>query len=809
MMKIKKIKLSGFRGILTEQELNLVSNGSQPASLAVYGLNSSGKTSFVDGLEWFLTPTSEIEWLKRENAGSHAYPHQEAKDGETFVEIEFSNSEYGVLTKTFNSKKVTIPTLSSEDKFNELYKSFTIRPYLRYLEIIDFVFNRTGVEKYQKLANWMGFEEELSFQEKIALGIIPVLREKQKNLTNNNDWIEGDIKRLLQIDELTDNVLLECCNSYIKQIGLSELGTLEELPQFIKDLDKKRSNLNTSTVAVIIKAQTNLLPIKLDSDLVNLLKELDKQIISFNEKKELADKIEYVHLYEKAYEIIEKQNGDDIECPVCGLNWKRVNLINHIHGELELLKEVKDSHDKILKSTESIKTILGNEIEQLKLILSHLQTVKDVSVEINHEGVSVYKQNLEDVLQSISISIFESEVQSSELEVSYEVAVAEIKTLTDLLNEEKEKLQPTKEEVLINEAVEKLRTLNEKLNSRNVINHKIKFYSEEINNCVAIGDEFFRLVQEDIVQRFSDVSSQIEKYFKILRQDKDIKDVEITLNLDKSRAVGRSAEIQLSYYDLIVKPAYKVLSESLLNSLGLAVYFTCVKRFNEESKFVVLDDIMNSLDMGHRDTLLDLLEQEFSDYQVILFTHDLHWFERIQRRFPGWLHKKIKNWNYLSGPKIDKSNTSLEEISKLLEDSTKAQDAGRDFGVYVENILNDLCEQLHAELRYRYIKHDPPSTEELFTALYKRLKDKLSKNTVVELVKNAQKYEPLIRNATSHSRQNYNSSITPDEVKRAISEWLKLEQALWCSSCNKFVEYKRDRDQIECRCGNVKLERVM
>lgn len=808
MMKIKRITLSGFRGILTKQELSLVNNGSQPASLAVYGLNSSGKTSFVDGLEWFLSPTSEIEWLKRENAGSHAYPHQEAKDGETLVEIEFSDNKFGVLTKTFNQKKVTIPTLSSEAKFDDLYTSFTIRPYLRYLEIIDFVFNRTGVEKYQKLANWMGFEEELAFQEKIALGILPNLRDTEKKLTNNKDWVEAEIKRLLQVDELTDEALLACCNSLIKQVGLSELASLDELPQFIKDLDKERSNLSSSVLAIIIKAQTNLLPIKLDVTLVDLLKDLEGQIDSFNEKKELADKLEQVNLYEKAYEILEKQNGDDIKCPVCGLDWKRVDLINHIRTELELLKEVKESHDKILKSTDSIKIILENEIEQVKLIIAQLQTVKDISVEINHQSIFLYKLNLEEILKSFSVSIFESEINSTEFEESYKSVVKEIKAISDLLNGEKEKLQPTKEEVLVNQSVEKLRTLNEKLNSRKEIKHKIQFYSDEIGKCVIIGDEFFRLVQEDITKRFSDVSSLIEKYFKILRQDKEIKDIEITLNLEKSRAVGRSAEIQLSYYDLVVKPAYKVLSESLLNSLGLAVYFTCIKQFNTESKFVVLDDIMNSLDMGHRDTLLDLIEQEFSDYQVILFTHDLHWFERIQRRFPGWLHKKIKNWNYQSGPKIDRSKTSLDEINELLEDSTKAQDAGRDFGIYVENILNDLCEQLHAELRYRYTKHDPPSTEELFTALYKRLKDKLSKNPVVDLAQNAQKYEPLIRNATSHSRQNYSSTITPDEVKRAISEWLKLEQALWCSSCNKFVEYKRERDQIECRCGEVRLDRM-
>lgn len=809
MMKIKRITLNGFRGILTKQDLNLVNNGNQPTSLVVYGLNSSGKTSFVDGLEWFLSPVNEIEWLKRENAGSHAYPHQEANEGETFVEIEFTDEDFGILTKTFNNKRITIPTLSDELKFDKLYKSFTIRPYLRYLEIIDFVFNRTGVEKYQKLANWMGFEDELAFQEKIALGIIPNLRNEEKKLSNNKDWIESEILRLLQITDINNDAVLACCNNLIKQINSIELKTIDDLPNFVRNIDKKLTNLNTSKLAIIIKAQTNLQPLKLNNELVSLLKGLEQQIIDFNSKKELADKLEHLNLYEKAYELLKKHDGEKIRCPVCGDDWNKTSLIDHINSELELLGIVKESHDIILKTSIEIKTALDNEIERIKLIIDQFKSVKDSGVEINYGSISLYKLTLDELFKSLSGSIFESEIKSIEFDKIFNSTLTDLKTLGDTLENEKTKLQPSKEEVLLSQTLEKLRILNDKLSTRSEIINKANFYSSEISKFVTIGDEFYRLVQEDITNRFTDVSSLIEKYFSILRQDKDIKNIEITLNLEKSRAVGRSAEIQLSYYDLVVKPAYKVLSESLLNSLGLAVYFTCIKKFNTESKFIVLDDIMNSLDMGHRDTLLDLIQQEFSDYQIILFTHDLHWFERIQRRFPQWLHKKIKNWDYMTGPKIDRSKNSLEEINELLDDSTKAHEAGRNFGVYVENSLNDLCEQLHAEVRYRYTRHDPPSTEELFTALCKRLKEKLVKNPIVELAQNAQKYEPLIRNATSHSRQNYNSTISPTEVRRAIEEWLKFENSLLCTSCNRFVEYKREREQIECRCGQLRLEKII
>ena len=134
--------------------------------------------------------------------------------------------------------------------------------------------------------------------------------------------------------------------------------------------------------------------------------------------------------------------------------------------------------------------------------------------------------------------------------------------------------------------------------------------------------------------------------------DKDTNGYQIVLNEEGEGLAGRSAEMNSHYYDISVRPAEKVLSESLLNSLGLAVYFTCVKQFNDKCKFIVLDDIMNSLDIDKRDTLLDLIEQEFSDYQIILFTHDEHWFQKIKRRFPAGLQKRSRTGITLLVPKL-------------------------------------------------------------------------------------------------------------------------------------------------------------
>jgi len=197
MKKIKKIKLSEFRGIYKPIEINLADQSDKLNSAVVFGGNSTGKTSFVDGIEWFLSKESKINWLRREDAKEKAYPHQGSSGNDSYVEIDFQeDKEIKTLKKTYNHSRITQPSLSSDADFEQIYESFVIKPYLRYLEVVEFVLNRTGVEKYQELARWMGFEEELQFQEKIVLKIIPGITKSLSDISNKKETIEGMIRQL-------------------------------------------------------------------------------------------------------------------------------------------------------------------------------------------------------------------------------------------------------------------------------------------------------------------------------------------------------------------------------------------------------------------------------------------------------------------------------------------------------------------------------------------------------------------------------------------------------------------------------------
>ncbi|MCB9262109.1 MAG: AAA family ATPase [Flavobacteriales bacterium] len=91
-------------------------------------------------------------------------------------------------------------------------------------------------------------------------------------------------------------------------------------------------------------------------------------------------------------------------------------------------------------------------------------------------------------------------------------------------------------------------------------------------------------------------------------------------------------------------------------------------------KFLILDDILISLDMSNREIVLDIILQEFTDYQLIILTHDRYFFELLRHRI-----KKFNqtNWKYIEmyecekdgipQPLIQTSETYLDKAEKYFQ----------------------------------------------------------------------------------------------------------------------------------------------
>ena len=87
-------------------------------------------------------------------------------------------------------------------------------------------------------------------------------------------------------------------------------------------------------------------------------------------------------------------------------------------------------------------------------------------------------------------------------------------------------------------------------------------------------------------------------------------------------------------------------NEAKLKLASLAIFFALIKVEEDEEntlKLLVLDDFLTSLDMGHRHYIIEYIFNNFQDYQIILLTHNLQFYNLIL----DWLntHNKDNEWD--------------------------------------------------------------------------------------------------------------------------------------------------------------------
>ncbi|WP_313254885.1 AAA family ATPase, partial [Empedobacter sp.] len=101
---------------------------------------------------------------------------------------------------------------------------------------------------------------------------------------------------------------------------------------------------------------------------------------------------------------------------------------------------------------------------------------------------------------------------------------------------------------------------------------------------------------------------------------------------------------------LIAKP-HTFLNEARLTAIALAIRLAILDRrpvFPNTARILVLDDLLLSLDMSHRDKVLDIILSDsfINTYQLMIFSHDKSFYNlckrRIQDRFKeGWVFKEV------------------------------------------------------------------------------------------------------------------------------------------------------------------------
>lgn len=715
MMKINNLYIKGIRGIKNEIELPL--NGK---SILIYGENGSGKSSITDALEWFYF--DKVVHLSSEEIGRkglealrniHIY---DSDDG--LVKIEYSDTKLNSSKKISqsNSKISTEYTNNSEDFKSFIDKSESERLFLRYRDLVSFIV-ASKTDKLNALSEIIGFSEVIKIRDVFKRTLNSIKREI-KNSGFGTQITDHQRELIEKLDQrvTTDDQYISAINNLIVPLKIDKkVETFDDLDDVIKLLRKPEDDKiveqqlflknvrNTIHQLTTIEKNIEFHYTEYYQQYQNIVTDIDK-----------LNKIKLETLLSEGLRVLKEEIIKDEVCPLCLQPKKRMELLKEIQDRIEELEKVK----KERTSLDQLHSEIQSQISKSKNLINGILTNSIIDSDENK------------LIKSLLIKVnqgfikFESEVNKDMLSGKSLIDISELSTDKDNLKEL---------DMLTTKSIDQIQE-SRKEDEKSVISDKILFSrrayldisrlkkSKELlekqqYTLDRITSAFIQKIERGFKAFLNHLSKDINEQYTFMNPGEPIEDIELIPMEKDEDFVGIT--IQFKFYNNDATPPNKYLSESHLNCLGIAYFLTSVKALNENNEFFILDDVISSFDSNHRAKFAHLLDEKFSDYQIIVLTHDKAWFNYFSNivRGKNWLINTIKHGEE-NGMTIDLPLPNLKEQIENQISAGNPDGIGNKMRKYLEGILKKISKKYGVLVKYKdNDKNEDRMPNELLTAL--------------------------------------------------------------------------------------------
>lgn len=170
------------------------------------------------------------------------------------------------------------------------------------------------------------------------------------------------------------------------------------------------------------------------------------------------------------------------------------------------------------------------------------------------------------------------------------------------------------------------------------------------------------------------------------------------------RHIPTELKLEIKLNGKLVVHQSDYLNEARLSALAICLYLSILKRntIHIDFKVLFLDDIFIGLDLSNRLPILDIINNEFADYQVFISTYDRHLYELAKRKFETETQGRWKSIelyvskDFIENQQIDKpilvvGQTHFEKGCQYLHDRIKPDypAAANYFRKALEQIISD------------------------------------------------------------------------------------------------------------------------
>lgn len=325
---------------------------------------------------------------------------------------------------------------------------------------------------------------------------------------------------------------------------------------------------------------------------------------------------------------------------------------------------------------------------------------------------------------------------------------------------------------------------------------------------VGAEGDLLPIVSTELSGVLNEIAERVSKDFSEIAKLPHVDFIEMSSSSDE---MGLEIDCVLATGDRV--DPVQILSESSLDLLALLVMLgvadVCSSR--GQNKFLVLDDVWQSVDSVHRNSILDyLFGERFKKWQLVVTVHDRLWARLIQEKarrnnFPLKI-VEVTQWSASLGPMVSDAVISpVDQLSTLIRTAQPEPVCA-----YAGRSIEELSDRLTIALGVAVsrIPGDRYTLENLWPPLYSKI-NKYRVDQVNQEIKDAAKAVDdiyILRNTYGAHYSQWAQSMSRAEVLHFANSVKELWERTHCETCGApLSRFKvKGQDVVDWPCNHEK-----
>ena len=691
MIQIRAIRIEEFRGI---RDLTLVMNGK---NFGICGPNGTGKSGVVDAIEFCLT--GNVTRLSGQGQGElnvkgHA-PHVDQRENPDKAKVTITATVPSVgkeVTITRSVKNPRAATIEPADpKIQTIIEELQSHP--------EFALSRREIAKYivtppatrstdvQTLLRL----DHIGELRKALLSYANKCKREAEEAKSAKGRAEGEFKTMLDVPELDQDMVLEKANAQRNVLGLPALTELTPQTSFKEGApeeskDTKKTGIVKDVALADLKALTTAIKSGEPGDL-----KVHKESALKSLKKLKEDEKALSHA--RAHGFITTGLGLITEdaCPLCDNPWDAKELRAHLKAKLLSAEEMGTLLESLDNATDAIIDRIDARAAEIHKTAGYAAMLEPA---VSRTELDAYAKTLDETKAALKIFVDDhSQIEGAiaalegkwwEVPEGTQTQLDETEKGVKALPDSSAKDKAIGFLAILQDRYERLLATTKTTKAmiaRNTMAQKVYDHYNTVSNTVLEG------IYDAVAKEFTD-------FYKELNDDEG----EFVGEL---KAEPAKLSFNVDFYGRGVFPPGAYHSEGHQDGMGLCLYLALMKHtLGDKFTFAVLDDVMMSVDTGHRREVCRLLKTKFPKTQFVLTTHDRVWLQYMKTEGLIQNGQYFGGWNIETGPRIWDDTDIWTEIQEALDKDDVSRAAAL-LRRYLEYISAVLADNLRAKVEYR------------------------------------------------------------------------------------------------------------